>query len=123
MSDNALHVALEALEAQVRRVSSSLLEGQVEDLPAMASELQALSLRAGRLLATQTLQTSDVERMRALGLGIGRLREHLARRQAVVDQALAMLLPATVPAVYASTSGPYGAGGAKASGRFQSLSA
>ena len=123
MSDTALHVALGALEVQLERVSSWLLEGAADGLPEMASELQSLSLQAGRLLATQALQATDVARMRAVGLGIGRLREHLARRQALVDQALAMLLPATVPSVYSSVSGPYGAGGAKASGRFQSLSA
>ena len=64
-----------------------------------------------------------MRRIQALGQGFQVLRDSLARRQALVDQALRVVVPAVQTATYgAAAASPYGAG-PKASGRLEGIRA
>jgi hypothetical protein len=120
--------SIEALEERLFCVSEALKNGDVEDLVPRIAEFhalvvafasgQALEQGAGVLLPT----AETTARLKALGAALGQVREQLARRHGLVEQALKMVIPATQMPVYAKQSGPYGAG-ARSSGRLQTLTA
>ena len=127
MSQPTLESTLSALEAQLAFLSLALKDGAVDALAAQAQALQTLVVEANALLAPWTplgahLQAADAARLRALGAGVAQVREHMLRRQALVEQALHMVVPAMQTPVYAAAAGPYGVG-AKSSGRFQAFHA
>lgn len=127
MSQPTLESTLSALEAQLAFLSLALKDGAVEALAVQAQAFQTLVVEANALLAPWAplgdhLQAADAARLRALGAGVAQVREHMLRRQALVEQALHMVVPAMQTPVYAAASGPYGAG-AKSSGRFQAFHA
>ncbi len=127
MSQPTLESTLSALEAQLAFLSLALKNGAVDDMEVQAQAFQSLVVEANALLAPWKplgphLQRADAARLRALGAGLAQVREQMLRRQALVEQALHMVVPAMYTPVYAAAAGPYGVG-AKSSGRFQALSA
>jgi hypothetical protein len=61
-------------------------------------------------------------RIKKFATDISNLRAHLIRRAVVVDQALAIVVPAEAQATYGKASSPYGAV-ARQSGAFKVLAA
>ncbi len=127
MSQPTLDSTLSALEAQLAFLSLALKTGAVEDMAVQAQAFQSLAVEANVLLAPWKplgphLQETDAARLRALGAGLAQVREQMLRRQALVEQALHMVVPAMYTPVYAAAAGPYGSG-TKSSGRFQGFSA
>jgi hypothetical protein len=120
--------SIEALEQRLFFVSEALKNGDVEDLVPRIADFHALvvalasgqALESGSVVLQPTAETTA--RLRVLGATLGHVREQLARRHGLVDQALKMVIPATHTPVYAKQSGPYGAG-ARSSGRFQTFTA
>lgn len=127
MSQPTLETTLSALESQLAFLSLALRDGAVDDMALQAQAFQSLVVEANALLAPWKplgphLQNADAARLRALGAGVAQVREHMLRRQALVEQALQMVVPAMHTPVYAAAAGPYGAG-TKSSGRFQAFRA
>jgi hypothetical protein len=127
MSQPTLETTLSALESQLTFLSLALKDGAVDDMAVQAQAFQSLVVEANALLAPWRplgphLKNADAARLRALGAGVAQVREHMLRRQALVEQALQMVVPAMHTPVYAAAAGPYGAG-TKSSGRFQAFRA
>ncbi|PQA77767.1 hypothetical protein [Rhodoferax sp. TS-BS-61-7] len=127
MSQPTLKTTLSALESQLGLLSLALKDGAVDDMALQAQQFQSLVVEANALLAPWKplgahMQEVDAARLRALGAGLARVREHMLRRQALVEQALHMVVPALHTPVYAAAAGPYGRG-TQSSGRFQAFSA
>jgi hypothetical protein len=119
--------SIEALEQRLFCVSEALKNGDVEDLLPYIAEFHALVVS----LATGQTPSSDLQnaattagdlRVKKLSATLVQVREQLVRRQGLVEQALKMVVPATLAPVYANQAGPYGAG-ARSSGRFQTFTA
>jgi hypothetical protein len=119
--------SIEALEQRLFCVSEALKNGDVEDLLPYIAEFHALVVS----LATGQTPSSDLQnaattagdlRVKKLSATLVQVREQLVRRQGLVEQALKMVVPATLTPVYANQAGPYGAG-ARSSGRFQTFTA
>jgi hypothetical protein len=119
--------SIEALEERLFCVSEALKNGDVEDLVPRIAAFHALLIA---LVSEQTREqdpvllptAKTVVRLKALGATLGQVREQMARRQGLIEQALKLVIPATQTPVYANQSGPYGAG-ARSSGRFQPFTA
>lgn len=125
MSQPTLESTLSALEAQLAFLSLALKNGAVDDMAVQAQTFQSLVVESHALLAPWKplgphLQSADANRLRALGAELAQVREQMLRRQALVEQALHMVVPAMCTPVYAAAVGPYGVG-AKSSGRFKAL--
>ncbi|MDZ7937810.1 MAG: hypothetical protein U5M53_05815 [Rhodoferax sp.] len=115
----------DALEKQFGSVALALREGDATQLEALSSQLQQMTVDFARTMrdfpSTSATSFTQLRRVKALGQGFQVLRESLLRRQALVDHALQVVVPATRSATYSSSSaGHYGAG-PKASGEFQSF--
>jgi hypothetical protein len=116
---------LDALERQFGAVASALRDGDLSQLEGLSSKLQqmtvdfACTVRDGSSASATSF--TQLRRVKALSQGFQVLRESLLRRQALVDQALQVVVPATQSTTYStSAASQYGAG-PKASGKFQSL--
>jgi hypothetical protein len=121
MSPSSPVGSLEALEQRLFFVSEALKNGDADDLVPCVAAFHALVVA----LAHEHSRSEDVARipspdailrLKVLSATLVQVREQLARRQGLVDQALKMVIPATRTPVYANQSGPYGAG-ARSSGR------
>jgi hypothetical protein len=124
MSDESTP-GLDALELQFGAVAAALRDGDTSQLEGLSSKLQQLTVDFARTVrdapTTSATSFTQLRRVKALSQGFQVLRESLLRRQALVDHALLVVVPATQSATYsASATGHYGAG-PKASGKFQSL--
>lgn len=127
MSKDATQSRFDALEQQFGAVAAALRDGDTSQLESLSSQLQQMTVEFARELeafsATSGISSTQLRRAKALSQGFPVLRESLMRRQALVDQALQVVVPATQNQTYAApTASPYGAG-PKASGRFQSFTA
>lgn len=127
MSEESTQLRFVALEQQFGAVASALRDGDVSQLESLSAQLQQMTVEFARELegfsARAKLSSTQLRRIKALSQGFPVLRESLLRRQALVDQALRVAVPATHSQTYAATkTGPYGAG-PKASGRIQSFTA
>ena len=127
MSKDATQSRFDALEQQFGAVATALRDGDPSQLESVSRQLQQMTVDFARELeafsAKSGISTTQLRRAKALSQGFPVLRESLMRRQALVDQALQVVVPATQTQTYAApTASPYGAG-PKASGRFQSFTA
>lgn len=126
MSDNT-STGFEALEQQFGAVSSALRDGDSTQLEVLSGQLQQMTVDFARAIQDappqNAMSATQLRRIRALGQGFQVLRESLARRQALVDQALRVVVPAVQTATYgAPTGSPYGAG-PRASGKLHGVQA
>lgn len=117
----------DALEQQFGAVALALRNGDSAQLEALSSQLQQMTLDFARAVQEappqRDMSTTQLRRIRALGQGFQVLRDSLARRQALVDQALRVVVPAVQTATYgAASASPYGAG-PKASGKLHGIQA
>jgi hypothetical protein len=126
MSKQSSTVRMDALEAQFSAVAVALRDGDVSQLESLSTRLQQMTVEFAHELAEQpqvaNMSFTQLRRARALAQGFVTLRESLLRRQAVVEQALQVVIPATQAPTYAPMGSPYGAG-PKSSGRFQGVAA
>lgn len=127
MSEESTQLRFTALEQQFGAVASALRDGDISQLESLSTQLQQMTLAFARDLegfsALANMSSTQLRRIKALSQGFPMLRESLLRRQALVDQALRVAVPATHSQTYAAPkAGPYGAG-PKASGRIQGFTA
>ncbi len=127
MSEESTQSRFSALEQQFGMVAAALRDGDVSQLESLSRQLQHMTVEFARELegfsALSGLSSTQLRRIKALSQGFPVLRESLLRRQALVEQALQVAVPATQSHTYAAPkTSPY-AGGPKASGRIQSFSA
>lgn len=127
MTQESTQSRFDALEQQFGAVATALRDGDPSQLESLSSQLQQMTIDFARELeafsAVSGISATQLRRAKALSQGFPVLRESLLRRQALVDQALQVVVPATQTPTYgAPVASPYGAG-PKASGRFQSFTA
>jgi hypothetical protein len=115
----------DTLEAQFHQLAMAVAAGETEALPLLSEQLQQLAVNLStvwRQWQRQGLASATVQqRVRALSEGLQVVRANLLRRANLVEQALNLVVPATVEPTYAGT-GAYGTG-PKASGRWATMSA
>jgi hypothetical protein len=127
MSEESTQMRLAALEQQFGAVAVALRDGDVFQLEALSTQLQQMTVEFAREVsgfsALAEISSTQLRRIKALSQGFPVLRESLLRRQALVNQALNVAVPATQNQTYATPkASAYGAG-PKASGRFQGFAA
>lgn len=115
----------DALEVQFNDLALAVATGDAETLPALSEQIQktAVSL-AGVWQQWQRqglVEPGIPERVKALAEGLQIVRSSLLRRAMLVEQALNLVVPASVDPTYAG-GGNYGAG-PKSSGRLAAVSA
>lgn len=107
-----LESQLDLVEQQFNEVSALLASGDAVDLERASAGLQALSVELIQSLGgsgrVPTVSRALAQRLRNLGQGMASLRVNLARRQAQVQQAMRILVPAAAPTTYGHAAGPYG---------------
>lgn len=114
----------DALEVQFNDLALAVATGDAETLPALSEQIQktAVSL-AGVWQQWQRqglVEPAIAERVKALAEGLQIVRSNLLRRAMLVEQALNLVVPASVDPTYAG-GGSYGAG-PKSSGRLAAVS-
>jgi hypothetical protein len=126
MSQQTLVGLLNLVEQQFNEVSVVLASGDPHALQQGCESLQQLAVQLMQLLDRRDFahqRTPAVGlRMQSLAQGIAVVRAQLLRRSAVVDQALAVVVPTQAQATYGKASSPYGAV-ARQSGAFKVLAA
>lgn len=126
MSQQSLVGLLDLVEQQFNEVSVVLVSGDPAAIQQACEALQQVSVQLMLLLerrdfAHQLTQAVGL-RMQSVAQGIAVLRAQLIRRSAVVDQALAVVVPTESQATYGKASSPYGAV-TRQSGAFKVLAA
>lgn len=115
----------DALEAHFNQLAVAVAAGDIEVLPSLSEQVQQLSVTLSEVWQQwqrQGLANGVVtQRVKALAEGLQVVRANLLRRAMLVEQALNLVVPATVEPTYAS-SGTYGSG-PKASGRLPTFAA
>ncbi|CAM8634879.1 hypothetical protein MCEMSEM22_00739 [Comamonadaceae bacterium] len=115
----------DALEAHFNQLAVAVAAGDIEVLPSLSEQVQQLSVELTQVWQQwqrQGLANAIVnQRVRSLAEGLKVVRANLLRRAMLVEQALNLVVPASVEPTYAGT-GAYGAG-PKASGRLPSVAA
>lgn len=123
---NAVLQQLDLVEQQFNEVSALLAAGNADQLEAASAALQALAVEMLQAMggnARKHLRTPEVvQRIREVSAGIGLLRDNLGRRSALVNQALAIVIPVEAGSTYTPGAGVYGKP-APQSGAFKYLAA
>jgi len=110
---NAVLQQLDLVEQKFNEVSALLSAGDTTRMEAGSAALQALAVELMQALTTpkgrQHLRTPEVvARIREVSAGIGLLRDNLARRSALVQQALSIVVPVEGKSTYAAPASLYG---------------
>lgn len=115
----------DALEAHFNELAVAVAAGDIDVLPSLSEQVQQLSVTLSEVWHQwhrQGLTNGIVtQRVKALAEGLQVVRANLLRRAMLVEQALNLVVPATVEPTYAG-SATYGSG-PKASGRFTTFAA
>ncbi len=115
----------DALEAHFNQLAVAVAAGDIEVLPSLSEQVQQLSVNLSEVWQQWQRQglANDIvtQRVKALAEGLQVVRANLLRRAMLVEQALNLVVPATVEPTYAG-SGNYGSG-PKASGRLPTFAA
>lgn len=115
----------DALEAHFNQLASAVAQGDAAALPALAEQVQQLAVNLNDVWQEwqqQSVQNEAMtQRLKSLAEGLRLVRTNLLRRTALVEQALKLIIPASVDPTYAG-GGAYGAG-PRPSGRFGVISA
>ena len=115
----------DALEAHFNQLAVAVAAGDIEVLPSLSEQVQQLSVNLSEVWQQWQRQglANDIvtQRVKALAEGLQVVRANLLRRAMLVEQALNLVVPATVEPTYAG-SGNYGSG-PKASGRLPAFAA
>jgi hypothetical protein len=126
MSLFSLENHLDLVEQQFNEVSVVLVSGDPGAIQQACEVLQNLSVQLMQLLERRDFAHQLTKplalRMQSVAQGIAVLRAQLIRRSAVVDQALAVVVPTESQATYGKASSPYGAV-TRQSGAFKVLAA
>lgn len=123
---NAVLQQLDLVEQKFNEVSALLAAGDSVQLEAASAALQAMAVEMLQALngnGRKNLRTPEVvQRIREVSTGLGLLRDNLARRSALVHQALSIVVPTHANSTYAPPSNIYGQP-VKQSGAFKYLAA
>lgn len=115
----------DAMEAHFNQLALAVAAGDIDVLPSLSEQVQHLSVNLSQVWQQwQHQRLADgaaILRLRALAEGLQVVRANLLRRAVLVDQALKLVVPATIEPTYAG-SGNYGSG-PKASGRLSAFAA
>lgn len=116
---------MKGMELQLHAFSSALLGNQGADLEQASASMRQATLDLGRYFEINRelqLSGSEKRRMQAIAIAMAAQRQGLLRRTAVVEHALASLVPATRKATYSGSSGQFSSS-TRQSGAFKLLSA
>lgn len=126
MSNELILDQLDLVERQFNGVAAFLASGDATALEQGSAELQALSIALIGLInkvGRQAAASPEVlARLQGLAHGMCQLRDNMARRAALVSQALAVVVPTPPKSTYAPVGGPFGSAMLQ-SGAFKVLAA
>ena len=109
---NAVLQQLDLVEQKFNEVSALLASGDSEQLEVASAVLQAMAVEMMQAMSShgrKPLRSPEVvRRIREVSIGIGLLRDNLARRSALVNQALSIVVPTHAKSTYAPASSLYG---------------
>jgi hypothetical protein len=112
MSNLSLEQLLDRIESQFNAVSFALVDGNPVAVHASSTSLQELAVQFVQLVddlgRSGKVSAEVTRRVQALAKGMPALRENLLRRTAYVDQALALVIPATQKTTYSNANAQYG---------------
>jgi hypothetical protein len=126
MSYISLEEQLTLLESKFSEMSTALRVGDIDLVQASCSSFQQLAVDfiqiADEVGRFKVVSAPLSLRIRALAHGLPEIRSNLFRRQAMVEQALQVVVPASQKTTYAKIDGRFGSG-FRSSGQLKSLSA
>lgn len=112
MSNDAIREQLDLVEQQFNGVAAFLASGDAAGLESASAALQALAIDLIGMVNRMGRQASSspevVARLRSVSEGMALLRDQMARRSALVQQALAVVVPTAPKPTYSPVSGPFG---------------
>lgn len=115
----------DALEAHFHQLALAVATGDTDALPLLSEQLQQMAVTLStvwRQWQRQGLASPQLgQRVKDLADSMQVVRAHVLRRATLVEQALNLVIPATVETTYAGNSA-YGSG-PKASGRMSRIAA
>lgn len=112
MNIDSIREQLDLVERQFNEVAAFLASGDAAGLESASAALQALSIDLIGMVNRMGRQTSSspevVARLRSISEGMVNLRDNMARRSALVSQALSVVVPTAPKPTYSPVSGPFG---------------
>jgi hypothetical protein len=123
-----LESSLAAVEFHFDKVSAAILSGEPQVLLDASTRLKQAAVDFSGLLASNQFAHDLIGkefklRMANMVDGFAMQRESLIRRNASVERALHVIIPATSNDTYQQSAGQYGSGGVRPSGEFRFIAA
>jgi hypothetical protein len=120
--------SLARVELYFDAVSAAIRSGDPQALHTASLCLKQAAVDFSSLLATGRFEADIASKAVRLRLGnitegFAMQRENLIRRNASIERALNVIMPASCVATYQPLAGQYGAGGARPSGEFRFIAA
>ncbi len=126
MSNISIDSQLDFLDAQIKELGASLIDGNPELLQAASAKFQQMAVEliqmADEVGRSQLNRPGRARRIRMLSSSLATVREGLLRQSAYVDHALSLVVPATRHTATYAGARTYG-GPIRQSGAFSVLSA
>lgn len=128
MLTSELETSLARVEFCFDAVSAAIIKGDPQSLQSASAELKQAAVDFSGLWSTgQFSEQADAKeiklRLANMMDGFAMQRENLIRRNAWVERALNVIIPASATDTYQQSAGQYGSGGVRPSGEFRFIAA